>query len=575
MSSVLPVLLALVTAFGLTLAYGWSRGSRSTRHFAFVVGTGMVIAGLAPFAVDALDAGTAGMVLLAGVLLAWGIVAVHLADSTSKGSLTEIAAGIQQASRLDLRVVTSPATPEARAAAESLSALTSALRDTVAKLRRATEAASNDARALRDNAGGVTGELPRRGEKIGAGATSAASVAEAIEVASRDLSTLSASVSRCSSASLEGEASVEEASGGAEKLVALLEQVGACIGEAQGSSRSVARNVESVAAVSEETASAMTQMDASIRAVDRNADETAKLSLQVQRDAESGVDSVNQTIQGIGRIRDYSLEVAGVVGSLGRRAEAIGDVVTVINEVAEQTNLLALNAAIIAAQAGEHGKSFAVVADEIKDLAERTAASTKEIQELVRNVQEETANAVQVIERGKKSVTEGVELSGRAGAALAKILESARRSTHMAQEIARATTEQGKGSQMAAQSIARVAQMLEGIRAEAGGQVKNGEKLTRTAEDLKLVTAEIRAAVRAAARNGKEIVRDAAGISSDAKRIEGALRAKATEAEHIARLLTELGDSSADGKMKQLEAAARELEGHLSVVRGELDRFAI
>ena len=569
------IVLALLTAFGLTLAYGWSRGSRSTRQLALLFAVGMLLAGLLPLGVILLDAGTAGVVLLAAALWAFGMVCVHLADTATKGTLTELTSALQQASRLDLRVIANPATPEAKAAADSLAALNTALRDSVSKLRRATEASSSDAKSIREAAAAVANELPRRGERLGSGASSASSVAEALETAGRDLGTLATSVARASSASLEAEASIEEASGGTEKLAALLEQVGAGLTEAQASSRSVARNVEAVAGVSEETASAMTQMDASIRAVDRNADETAKLSLQVQRDAESGVDSVNQTINGIGRIRDYSLEVAGVVGSLGRRAEAIGDVVTVINEVAEQTNLLALNAAIIAAQAGEHGKSFAVVADEIKDLAERTAASTKEIQELVRNVQEETANAVQVIERGKKSVTEGVELSGRAGAALAKILDSARRSTHMAQEIARATAEQGKGSQMAASSIARVAQMLEGIRAEADGQVRTGERLNRTSDDLKAVSAEIRAAVRSAARNGKEIVRESAAIAAESKRIDAGLRAKSADMEQIARLLTELGDAGAEGRVKQLEVAARELEGHLSVVRGELDRYAM
>src|SRR5205085_338049 len=90
MSSALPTILALLTASGLTLAYGWSRGARASRQFASLLGVGMLIAGLLSTAVGELDAGMGGVVLLAGVLLAWGVVAVHLADQTAKGSLTEL-----------------------------------------------------------------------------------------------------------------------------------------------------------------------------------------------------------------------------------------------------------------------------------------------------------------------------------------------------------------------------------------------------------------------------------------------------------------------------------------------------
>ena len=115
----------------------------------------------------------------------------------------------------------------------------------------------------------------------------------------------------------------------------------------------------------------MNQMDVSIDQVQSNANETARLSEEVAVDAERGADAILKTIDEINRIKETSSEAVQVIGNLGSRIEAIGDILNVIDDVAEQTNLLALNAAIIAAQAGEHGKGFAVVADEIKDLAER------------------------------------------------------------------------------------------------------------------------------------------------------------------------------------------------------------
>ena len=156
-------------------------------------------------------------------------------------------------------------------------------------------------------------------------------------------------------------------------------------------------------------------MDVSIGQVETNANETARLSEQVlsgRRDAacEAHPEDArrHRQDQGLAHRR------RAVIEALGRRIQEIGNILNVIDDVAEQTNLLALNAAIIAAQAGEHGKGFAVVADEIKDLAERTGASTKEIAELIRSVQDESANAVTAMEQGVRNVEEGVELGREA-----------------------------------------------------------------------------------------------------------------------------------------------------------------
>ena len=170
--------------------------------------------------------------------------------------------------------------------------------------------------------------------------------------------------------------------------------------------KEVARNVDALSLTAEETSSSMNQMDVSIDQVQSNANETARLSEEVASDAEKGADAIHKTIDEINRIKETSSEAVAVIGNLGSRIEAIGDILNVIDEVAEQTNLLALNAAIIAAQAGEHGKGFAVVADEIKDLAERAGASTKEIAELIKTIQEESKKGIAAVQLGANTVDE-------------------------------------------------------------------------------------------------------------------------------------------------------------------------
>ena len=121
------------------------------------------------------------------------------------------------------------------------------------------------------------------------------------------------------------------------------------------------------------------------------------------KSAENGQAKVRQTIEGMNEIREATETAEQVIKSLGRRTKEIGAIVDVIDDVADETNLLALNAAIIAAQAGEHGRAFSVVADEIKDLADRVLASTKEIGTLISAVQEESGNAIGAIEKGTRS----------------------------------------------------------------------------------------------------------------------------------------------------------------------------
>src|SRR5204862_523874 len=166
-----------------------------------------------------------------------------------------------------------------------------------------------------------------------------------------------------------------------------------------------------------------------------NANETARLAEEVTRAAGSGVDAINQTIEGINKIKDSSEDAVKVIASLGSKIGEIGKILNVIDDVAEQTNLLALNAAIIAAQAGEHGKGFAVVADEIKDLAERAGASTKEIAELIKGVQfESISEMVSQLNSAQREQARGGE---QILAAVEQLREIARKQESRFSELAR------------------------------------------------------------------------------------------------------------------------------------------
>jgi methyl-accepting chemotaxis protein len=244
-----------------------------------------------------------------------------------------------------------------------------------------------------------------------------------------------------------------------------------------------------------DTSSSMVQMSASIAQVETNAARSYDLTLAVADAAESGMKAVRETIEGMEQIRSSVAESNTVVSRLGERSVSIGRILNVIEDIAEQTNLLALNAAILAAQAGEYGKGFSVVASEIRDLSERTASSTRDIGNLIRSVQDEVANVLKTMSTGSTLVEQGVELSHEAGKALTKILDSATKASGMGREIANATREQAAGSETVSRAIERLQEMVRQISGATAQQASGSEHIMAAVESMREVTKYVRQAM--------------------------------------------------------------------------------
>ncbi|MBK1640691.1 hypothetical protein CKO12_02105 [Chromatium okenii] len=188
-------------------------------------------------------------------------------------------------------------------------------------------------------------------------------------------------------------------------------------------------------------ATSATEMSKSILDIARNTSNIAISATATLQTADEGKNAVGKTVAEVSEIAKTVMSLATLVHSLGDRSKQIGDIVNVIKNIAAQTNLLALNAAIEAARAGEQGRGFAVVADEVRELAEKTAHSTAQISAMIGAIQSETAEAVKTMEDGSKKVASGVELASLAGVALDHIHEKVATLQGMVQEIASATEE--------------------------------------------------------------------------------------------------------------------------------------
>jgi methyl-accepting chemotaxis protein len=189
--------------------------------------------------------------------------------------------------------------------------------------------------------------------------------------------------------------------------------------------------------------------------------------------------------KGMGEIRDVSNTSSQFVEGLGTTAEDIGKIVGVIEDIAEQTNLLALNAAIEAARAGEHGLGFAVVAEEVRKLAERSAKSTGEISDLIRNIQSHVGEAVRNMSRTTSIVEQGMSQTEELSASLQRIDSAVSEVAKCSMDIGNATAEQSAGAQQIEQSTSRLAELTQEISAATEEQSSGTEQVVQGVERMK------------------------------------------------------------------------------------------
>ncbi|HEY6011801.1 MAG TPA: methyl-accepting chemotaxis protein, partial [Nitrospirota bacterium] len=294
---------------------------------------------------------------------------------------------------------------------------------------------------------------------------------------------------RTSSAVIQTAASIEEVARTMAQLSSSIDETSSAITEMSAAVQQIAANVEILSSAAEETAASATEISASVREVESHAKESAALAEAVAADAHHlGMQSVEKNIAGMNRIDASARRMAEVVNRLGQRAENVGSILTVVEDITDQTGLLALNAAILAAQAGEHGKGFAVVATEIRELANRTASSTQEIGKLIASVQDESREAVGVMQEEVSMVEEGMRLARETGSALEKILEQAGRSRDMSRSISKAAAEQSRGIRQVSDAVDKISEMTHQIARATHEQRVGSEQITRASEKMRELT---------------------------------------------------------------------------------------
>ncbi|QDU35228.1 Methyl-accepting chemotaxis protein PctC [Poriferisphaera corsica] len=243
-----------------------------------------------------------------------------------------------------------------------------------------------------------------------------------------------------------------------------------------------------------QVSTAIEEMSSSVVEVANKATDANNTATNARDVAEKGGNIVHNTIEGIQQISSDTETVSGVINDLGQQSDKIGEIILVINDIADQTNLLALNAAIEAARAGEHGRGFAVVADEVRKLADRTTQATENINTLIDQIQGNTNQAVEQMNSSKATVESGVSQAQQAGEALATIVSGAEEVAEMIQNIAAAAEQQSAAAQQISGNItgisAVISQNTEGANQAAGAATS----LSQKSEELQRLVGQFRVA---------------------------------------------------------------------------------
>ncbi|MCI2256406.1 methyl-accepting chemotaxis protein [Domibacillus sp. PGB-M46] len=326
---------------------------------------------------------------------------------------------------------------------------------------------------------------------------------EDIQVRYRDeIGRLTASFNQMK-ASLQGV--IQQVSANAEQVAATSEELSASAEETSKATEQISMAVQDVAIGSEkqaastsETAQAVEEISAGMHQAAASIQAVADLTVMANEKAAMGNAAVTQTVEQMNLVQQSTAQSSEVVNALGEKSKEIGQIVEFITEIASQTNLLALNAAIEAARAGEQGKGFAVVADEVRKLAEQSANAAGDIRELITEIQREAERAVRSIYAGTEVVGEGISLVARTGEAFQDITASIQQVTDESQQVSAIVEQVNASSQTTAKMIKGVSEISE----QAAGNIQN---VAASAEEQNAAMEEVSASAEALSRMAQEL----------------------------------------------------------------------
>jgi ABC-type transport system substrate-binding protein len=399
-------------------------------------------------------------------------------------------------------------------------------------------------------------------ESTEVGRASVQQLDEEIEKVVMSVDALSGFTEQTSVSILEMRSSIEEVVEATHELSVLTDENAVSIEEMSRSIEEVAGHADSLSSFAIQNSSAMVQMDATIGQIEENIRETEQVTRQVLLTSQEGTRVVGDTLKGLEKIHRAMATTLEAIDSLGGRSKQIGSILKVIRDIADQTNLLALNAAIIAAQAGEHGKSFGVVAEEIRDLAERASAATSEVGDLIQGVQQEVESVGRVARDGMSRAEEGLRIGKASEESLTRITQALSAAGTNVSHIARAASEQAKGSKQVTAAIEEMTRRIERISLATREQAQTSQLISKKTLNMQGLTRAVDNAMQDQAAGSNSIAEGMEQVKRSVESIQRALLAMSQAGQRMVNATDVIG-----GAAQQNLSSARDLSGTSNVLR--------
>jgi methyl-accepting chemotaxis protein len=457
-----------------------------------------------------------GLVLVMGGALAWWLSGRVVRDvkvvnetltSISDDCVTSLESGLAALAANDLTVRVEATTPPIeKYGSDEVGRMAEATNRMMVRLRSTMESYE----MARANLAGALSEVHTAAQSV---ARTSGEVNSAAMQSGQGASQIAHTIGQVASGASDQARAGSDTANAVNDLRAVIESV-------RGGAAETARSVEAQAA-------AVDQMTRSIRSASRASADVQGLGAAAGEAATNGAETVRQTVDGMARIKNAVEGAAVKVTELGAKGEQIGAIVETIDDIAEQTNLLALNAAIEAARAGEQGKGFAVVADEVRKLAERSSRATKEIAALIGEVQAGTEHAVKAMQIGAREVESGAMLAEKSGSALDEIASAVASSNAAVTRIVKAMDDMQESSSGLVSASDAIAAIAEETNAAAASMSGSAEQVARAVESIAAISEEnsasaeeVSAATEEMSAQAEEVVASASMLTDMASQLE-------------------------------------------------------
>lgn len=378
-----------------------------------------------------------------------------------------------------------------------------------------TRAAHNQASATEETSSTMV-QMAASIQTVAANADSLASNADEVSSSIQELGASSDQVAKSAEAMAssvtETSATIEQMTVSIEKVAKSAEDLASSVSETSSTIEQMAVSIDQVASNSQElqkvvvdSASIIEEMAASIKQVARNVEDADAVAKSAAREGGAGLQAGQQAAAGMAKVAEVIDKTSASILNLGKRSEEIGGIVKVINEIADQTNLLALNAAIEAARAGDAGRGFAVVAEEVRKLAERSMVATKEIAQVIRQVQIDTSESVKFGEIAAHEAKASMELTALASNAIENIVANIEKTSTLMSDISKMTAEQANASSQVIRAAEKMNQATDVVANASREQALGGRQIRLAVERMNHITQEVSLATKEQATGSKQI----------------------------------------------------------------------